>query len=269
MKITFNPSFKSKNANIRTADDIQRNAKLSFPFISTSYCDSFYQTNKKWQPNIKAKYNDVMMKQNKKLSAIRLLAKRDAFKGETFDEQNMNAPIFNTLRGVKLLKTANCHECAALSMAAFAANGFYNLERANISANFEFINKETGEVEYKASEPIDHTIVIAKIGKDDVVVDTWLGFADSISSAKAKFKQQLWNSDIRAKAREHRSLFRVKVKEETGKLINPDKDYELKTTINFNKSEECSPENIRMIGYYTRCCFPELVMKPQKIDANI
>ena len=269
MKITFNPSFKAKNQNIRKADDIQRNAKLSFPFMSPSYCDAFYKTNKKWEPNIKAKYDKVLMKADKKLSAIRLHAKEDAFKGETFDERNMNAPIFNTLRGIRLLKTANCHECAALTMAALAANGFYNVERANISANFEFINKETGKSEYKATEPIDHTIVIAKIGEDDVVVDTWLGFADSISGAKAKFKQQLWDSDIRAKAREHRSLFRVKKNEETGKIINPDKDYTLKTTINFNKAEESSPENIRMIGYYTRCCFPELVMKPQKIDANI
>ena len=137
--------------------------------------------------------------------------------------------------------------------------------------NLYFKNKETGEVEYTAKEPIDHTTVVAKMGKDkkdEVVVDTWLGFADSTSGAKGKFKQILWESDIRENARKHRSLFRVEKMIKENVLINPDEDYELKTSINFKKAEETAQEDMRLIGYYARCCFPELIRKPQRTDAN-
>ena len=271
MKITFSPSFKSKNQNIRKADDIQRTARNNFPFSSPSYCDAFYKTSKSWTPEIKDEYEKVVTRADKKISAIRDLSSEAAFEGITFDERNLNAPIFQTLRGIKFLKVANCHECAALSIAALTANGIYNVNRVNLEAEFKYINKKTGEIEYKATEPIDHTTVIAKMGKDKkdkVVVDTWLGFADSISGAKGKFKQLLWNSDIREKARLHRSLFRVEKIQKDGVLIDPDKDYELQTKISFKEAEETSQDDMRLIGYYTRCCYPELIKKPQKTDAN-
>ena len=268
MKITFTPSFKAKNQNIRKADDIQRNARESFPFTSPTYLDSFYRTGKKWEHETKRKFENVVNRADKKLSAIRELAKNSAFEGISFDERNLNAPIFQTLRGIKILKAANCHECAALSIAALAANGIHDVNRVNLTADIKFINKKTREIEYKATEPIDHTTVIAKIGKDNIIVDTWLGFTDSISGAQSKFKQQLWDSDIKDKARTHRSLFRLEKFEKDGVLINPDKDYELRTTINFEQAEETKEEDIRLIGYYSRCCFPELIMKPQKTDAN-
>ena len=166
MKITFNPSFKSKNQNIRKADDIQRTARCNFPFVSPSYCDAFYKTSKNWSPEIKDKYEKVIKRADKKITAIRSLSAESAFEGTTFDEKNLNAPIFQTLRGIKLLKVANCHECAALTIAALTANGIYDVKRVNLEAEFQYINKETGEVEYKATEPIDHTTVIAKMGKD-------------------------------------------------------------------------------------------------------
>ena len=270
MKITFTPSFKAKNQNIRKADDIQRTARNNFPFISPSYCDAFYKTRKNWTPEINEKYENVVTRADRKLSAIRDLSAESAFEGMTFDERNLNAPIFQALRGIKILKVANCHECAALSIAALTANGIYDVNRVNLEAEFQYVNKKTGEVEYTAKEPIDHTTVIAKIGdkKEEVVVDTWLSFADSTSGAKGKFKQILWESDIREKAREHRSLFRLEKMVKDNILINPDEDYVLRTSINLKKAEESSQEDMRLIGYYSRCCFPELIKKPQKIDAN-
>ena len=271
MKISFNPSFKSRNQSIKKADDIQRTARNNFPYTSPTYCDAFYKTSKKWSSEIKDKYERVITRADKKLSAIRDLSAESAFEGVTFDERNLNAPIFQTLRGIKLLKVANCHECAALSIAALTANGIYDVKRVNLQAEFQYVNKETGEIEYKATEPIDHTTVIAKIGegkKDEVVVDTWLGFADDVSGAKGKFKQILWDSDIREKARLHRSLFRVEKIQKDGILIDPDKDYTLHTKINFKEAEKTSQEDMRLIGYYTKCCYPELIKTPQRTDAN-
>ncbi len=269
MKITFNPSFKSKSSNIRYADDIQRQAKRIFPFLSPSYCDAFYKTSSKRDEETKAKYEKVVKNADNKLTAIRELAKENAFEGMSFDEKNLNAPIFQTLRGVQLLKAANCHECAGITIAALAANEIYDVNRVNINAQIRYINKETGKTEYKEVEPIDHTTVIAKIEDEDVIVDSWLGFADSISGAKGKFKQLLWDSDIREKARKHRSLFRVEKYEKTGKIINPDEDYEQKISIILEPAEKSTQEDMRLIGYYSRCCFPELITKPQKTDANI
>ena len=271
MKILFNPSFKSRNQSIRKADDIQRTARNNFPYTSPTYCDAFYKTGKKWSPEVKDKFENVIKRSDKKITALRDLAAEAAFEGITFDEKNLNAPIFQTLRGIKLLKVANCHECAALSIAALTANGIYDLKRVNLQAEFQYVNKETGKVEYKATEPIDHTTVIAKMGKDkkdEVVVDTWLGFADDITGAKGRFKQILWESDIREKARLHRSLFRVEKIEKDGILIDPDKDYELNTSIKFNEAEETTQDDMRLIGYYAKCCYPELIKKPQKTDAN-
>ncbi len=268
MKITFNPSFKAKNRNIRYADNIQRQAKRVFPFVSPSYCDAFYLTSKKHDIESKTKYEKVVQKSDNKLSAIRELAKENAFEGYSFDEKNLNAPIFNTLRGIQILKAANCHECAGITIAALTANGIYDVEKVNINANIQYINKETGKIEYKATEPIDHTTVIAKIGNEDVIVDSWLGFSDSASGAKGKFKQMLWDSDIKEKARLHRSLFRLEVFEKTGNLIDPDKDYKQRVSISFEPSEDSTKEDMQLIGYYSRCCFPELITKPQKTDAN-
>ena len=73
MKITFTPSFKAKNQNIRKADDIQRTARNNFPFISPSYCDAFYKTRKNWTPEINEKYENVVTRADRKLSAIRVL----------------------------------------------------------------------------------------------------------------------------------------------------------------------------------------------------
>lgn len=271
MKITFTPSFKAKNSNIRKADDIQRNARNIFPFASPTYFDAFYKTGKleinetqdtdKKLKTIKkqVKYELATKSLDDKISAIRQYSKIKAFEGNTLEEKNMNAPIFLILRGIKALKTANCQECAGLAMAALAANGITNLERDKVVAEFKYINKETGQTEYLATEDLDHTVVVAQMGKeekDKVVVDAWIGFADSLSASKAKFKQLLWESDIKELEKKHSELFK---KQKSQKPANIEKHYIKKVNINFKQIEKLSEENMRLIGYYTRTLYPELI----------
>lgn len=259
MNINFNPSFTSRNKNIRKADDIQRKAKLAFPIISPTYIDTFYKSINSSDKIKREKANTVAKKYDTRITAIREMVRRHSFEGSTFEEKQLNAPIFHVLRCVEIAKAANCHECAAIAIAGLTANGIFDNQRVNLELDLKYKNKKDGKVEYQASIPIDHTAIRTKIGKDDIIVDPWLGFADSISGANEKYKQLLIDKDINKEIRTHRSLFRLE-KSTPDNIINPDKDYELKTAIKYIPAEYSNEKDMAEIGYYTRCFHPELIL---------
>lgn len=259
MNINFNPSFTSRNQNIRKADDVQRRARLTFPATSPTFIDTFYKTPNSTNKIRSGEANFIAYKYDKRVSILREQVREHSFEGYTFEERQVNAPIFQILRHVKALKAANCQECAAIAIAGLTANGIYDNERVNLELELKYMNKENGRIEYQAYIPIDHTAIKTRIGKDNIIVDAWMGFADSLSGAREKYKEVFTNKDIENEIKNHRSIFRVQ-KSTKDKLIDPDKDYELKTKIRFAPAEFSTQKSMKEIGFYTRCFYPELVL---------
>lgn len=277
MKITLNnnyisASFKARNKDIRKADDIQRASRRAFPILSPSYADEFYKT---IQSNKENQTNEKAVKQfkrlDRKLTALRTTA------------ANMRMPFYSithppyesSLNAVKIMKTGNCEECAEAALAALYANGYYNSDKMYLEYETEFINKKTKKSEYKETDNLDHAIVITTLGnknpkeKDRIVVDNWLGFSDSISGAKGRYKQIFGDKYLDDITSKHRSLFRLNKYIETGSFIDFN-DYELRQNFKFTpvselkSSERLTQEDKENLGFYSRIFFQETVLPDKK-----
>ena len=260
-------SFKSKNKNVRKADDIQRRARHVFPVLSSSYIDEFYSSTKIKRNNnqISIKANQLLKKVDSRISAIRKLAKKKDASNSKYSWIDDNIPYTKILDGVKLLKAGNCEECAKVVLAALSANGYYNSQRVSLAVDISYINKKTGECEYNCVEPIDHSFVITSLDNDNpkkndyVVIDSWLGFADSISGAKARFKQVFDNKALQNLLSFHRSMFRLNKFEQSGTRINFD-DYQQREKFVFYSSDNYTPEDFKDLGLYSRIMYENLLL---------
>ncbi len=194
-----NINFSARKKEIREADKIARKSREVFPMLSQTYIDTFYKTAKDTSPNS----INVIVKSNEMFRQIDIM--RDLAKYP--DEYNIEIPELekNTLyainlNGIKQMKIGNCQENAMAAVATLCANGYTNSERADLVYKIDFINKETKEIEDTTNYPLDHAFAITdmnKGGKQDIVIDPWLGFADSKSGAIARFKQMYDEKDYK------------------------------------------------------------------------
>jgi len=271
IKTNYIPAFSAKNENIRKADDIQRRARLTFPLLSPSYMDTFYSVTR-----LDSKDNPVNLKARKlfkkldlKLSAIRDFSKNPEKYG--FGRGNFpESPLSLRLNGMEFLKAGNCEECAIAALAALTANGYYDSQRVVLALETAFQDKETGNIVYEAINSLDHTFVVTTMGKkhpkekDKIVVDPWLGFADSVSGAKARFKQ-IYNDDDYDKIKSYtRSMFNFEMAK-LGKMINLD-DYKMLTRLIFYPVNEYSEDDMKNIGFYSRIMYSNLILPKNDND---
>lgn len=259
MNINFNPSFTSRNQNIRKTDDVQRRARLTFPATSPTFIDTFYKTPNSSDEQREEQATLVLYKYDTKIGEIRQKVRNHSFEGTTPEEKKINAPIFGILKGVKETKAANCQECAAVAVACLAANGIYDIQRVKLELELKYVNKKNGTIEYQANIPIDHTAVKTRIGKDTIIVDAWMGFADSLSGAREKYKKAFINEDIKNEIQKHSSNFKMQ-KSRQNHIIDFDESYELRTSIRYISTEFPTQKNIEEIGHYAKCFYPELVL---------
>ncbi len=273
MKITpiknnFIPAFSAKNKDIRKADDIQRRTRLTFPLLSPSYIDTFYSVTRldsKDNPvNLKAR--KIFKKLDLKLTAIRDFSKHPEKYG--YGRGNFQeSPLSLRLNGMEFLKAGNCEECAIAALAALTANGYYDSQRVVLALETAFQDKETGNIVYGAIDSLDHTFVVTTMGKehpkekDKIVVDPWLGFADSVSGAKARFKQ-IYNDDDYDKIKSYRrSMFNLELAKH-GKMTDLD-DYKMLSRLVFYPVNEYTEDDMKNIGFYSRIMYTNLVL-PEK-----
>lgn len=269
MKVSFNNnpafSFKARNRNIRQADDIMRKARNTFPLISPTYIDEFYSVVNNKKNDNREKAEEISSNLYSKLVVIRRMAKNPDGYNVPFSDIEKETPYAVLLNGIDLLKIGNCEECAVASLAALAANGIYDAKRVNLYLETKYINKQTGETEYRALNNLDHSFVVTSMGKksdkekDLVVVDTWLGFADSVSGAKARFKQIYDDGTMRDLFCFNRSMFRLE-KMKKGQTVNFD-DYELKREFVFQPADFYSSKQLEDLGLYSRIMFESLLTK--------
>ena len=257
------PTFSAKKEEIRKADDIVRNARNVFPATSPTYMDAFFLTPKSKDISVAIEADKRIDKQDKKITAIRKYVKKTNQAPKNDIDRILDLEIFKRLRAIKILKVTNCFESSAIAMAALVANGIYDVERANVELSQKYINKKTGKVEFDENISLDHSVVLTKMNsdkKDYIVVDAWLGFADSESNSSAKYKQCLIDDSIREQIGINRSLFRLERTQKEGRLVDVDSEYDLKLSIAYNIKDKKSPTNAVVLGNYTRIIYPELCL---------
>lgn len=274
MRVQFNNiysiSFKAHKKEIRDADDIQRQARKTFPFISSSYVDEFYLTadkNKFEKKNQRAR--EISDKLYAKLRVGRNIVKYPFLYGLRVSDFEKEIPYAMVLSTLPLIKTGNCHECAVASLAALTANGYYDSHKIDLMLETQLINKKTGEVENTTLDSLDHSFVVSSMGKnsdkeeDQVVLDSWLGFADSVSGAKARFKQIYSDDYLDEIYKKNRSLYRLE-KAKQGEAIFFD-DYECKQKMVFKRSDPFTEKQMQDLGLYSRIIHEQLWMKKHEI----
>ena len=253
-------NFQARNKNIKQADDIQRRVRMCFPMMSPTYMDIFYNCHKRNLPDDpkSERAEEIVDKIDKQISLLRNMFSSDKAK-------SYNISSDSELDVIKKIKIGNCGERAATAVAGLAANGIYDVETASLHMDLRYTNKKTGKCEYSVQEPVDHMLVIAnpepenKDEKNKVVIDSWMGFADSMSGAMQRYKAIYNEKQLKDKLKFHRSMFRINYAEKYNKLVDYN-DFYLSTKL-FVKPEEKFDENqLQLLGLNCRLKYPELVV---------
>lgn len=259
----YNAVFGAKNKNIRTADNILRASKNTFPSVSASYLEKFYLTDKK-NSQSKEKIRSISGRIFEKISIIRDLAEKLVSPEVKLSEEERNIMYAPVLRGISELKSANCYEMSSAALSALTANGFYDSKIVNLYVETTYKNKEDGSIEYSTKDPLDHCFVVTSMGKnssdnrDLIVVDPWLSYCDSLSSAIGRYKQLYQDNTMNIIKNMNRSLFRME-KLMQGKEFD-DANYILSQKLVLVTADVTSDKELRQLGEYSRKTFPSLVI---------
>ena len=162
MKInTVDTTFQSRNSTIRFADDIARRVNQCYPRKSASLITSMKNIDR---------FKSLETRLSEGIAQMRQTKRDRLFAAKTFPD--MLRAIVDT---IKESKTGNCGESAELSAIVAKANGIQNCYLA--------------EVEGEYGNDLDHTVLYVN-DKIPYVIDSWLGFADYVPNAVARYKNE-------------------------------------------------------------------------------
>lgn len=263
----YTPSFTSKKVEIRKADDIQRKTRTAFPFFSPKYADDYYKScSSFYKPKSSSdciRHWDnvhILDKKASKLSYVRENRHEELCGRNTFANK-----VAQTISDIQRSGLANCEEASTLTMASLIANGFPNTLKCSLKLDTMVVDKKTGEIKHTEKDSLDHAFVISTLDKDPnnqdtfYVIDSWFGFADSISGAKAKYKQYIDGSRF-TKAKQKtlnnfKNRFRTKI--DPSLIIN---NYEIRQSISYDPKEGSSPKDDADIIKRFKEKYPELIL---------
>ncbi len=257
----YNFSFNARKSDIREADRIMRASKRTFPVVSSSYIDHFYHSETPRKDSLKRKVSYNVFD---KINNIRIFDEKLVAPGLNIPKSERNIMYAPILRGMEQMRAGNCYESAVGVLAALAANGIYDAKIVNLYLETEFINKKDGICEYTRSDEADHCFVVTSMGRnsskedDIVVIDPWLSFTDSVSSAKARYKQ-VFQSELRKELfYEQWSHFK---NQKAGKGEEVDlKDYNISQKLYFRIPDFSKVKSNKNLGEYAANNFPSLVV---------
>ncbi len=256
MKITatnnlYNSSFKARNENIRKADKIVRETKHTFPSISPSYARSIYSVFKKDTPNQRA--IDIRKKIDKNITNIRKSAEEYANSNGRISNNRVVSHYLAILLGLEKLKTGNCSEMCIATLGTLASKGYYNAHFNDLDFSVQIINKTTGETEYNSKYNIDHVFITASLddkeSQENTVIDPWLGFAESKSGAKEKYKK-VFSKQIENYINTSTFEFEINKNLVEAKRVNWD-NYEIRANFEFSPYDEIKENGLKEFGDYT------------------
>lgn len=228
----YSPNFGAKNASIRKADKISRLVNKEFPTISSSKLVNYKSINKTKQSKNTLEYIGDM------ISNLR----------DYYLSNNLEETQIKLLMGLKKIKIGNCFEKTHATNIALKMNGYKDVKTVSLYA----LNTKTGKI-----RDLDHIVSAInmdlpknykywdgreKISKENfikpnkktILVDTWAGIVDNITSMQAHYK-----SDIRL-----------------DRKLNPDE----KLVFLAGDSVELSKDNLD----YFKLKYPNLLLKHDK-----
>lgn len=253
------PNFNAKNKEIKKADDIQRKAAANFPMFSPSYLQEFYCLNGKGQ-NTPRQVRTIQIAQRivYKINAGRIVD------DESSKQSYFTEPLFiRPLDRIKRTKLGNCHEASIATIATLAANGINDAKRVSLEQKTEYVNKKTNKVVFAKNYDLDHTVVVSAMGKENpkqkdmIVLDSWMGFADSISGAKDKYARFIDEKTHKEDFNNSFSLFRIDHYQETGEFLDKN-DCHIRHRIVFKDEDKYSENELKELGRYARMMYPHL-----------
>ena len=248
-----NINFTARKPEIRKADDLQRKSRREFPMLSSSYVNDFYLST--------GKYRRITKKKNQLFNHLCDCVTNNtrAYTDKKVTRDNY-IPCVTRLKALKKYKTGNCMEAAYATAATLFANGYKNTDIASLMYKAEFYNKRTKALVHTSSVSLDHSFVITdmnkKDGKQDIVIDSWLGFADSIEGAIARYKKikddSTINKAIQLIASEIYAEFDVPIDE----ILS---EYDVKGKMIIVKDSILTTKNKNDIGEFAKEHFSQLV----------
>ena len=187
-RINNNLTFNARRKDVKKADTIKRRTTSVFPMVSDTYFQTFYKISKKSKPGDKV--SEIERRLDKKIATSRMAETFPNLYGKDFPRETRDVLYGISLDGIKQNKAGNCTECSKATMAVLCANGYYNSERMNLVYRSEFVNRMTGETDYVIDAPLDHSLVVTDMneGEKDIVIDSWMSFADTKEGAISRYK---------------------------------------------------------------------------------
>ena len=273
MKIGFNSSFSNvkfgaKSKEVRLADDIQRKAKLVFPFFSSTYVDEFYNSVNDEKDSYSTRAEDLRRNIMFKIGKTR--DTRSDFVDERFIRKSYDDAADDFIvsyfkwnkSNPKISRLGNCGENSKLALAALLANGYYNSSIVSLCYKASMMDKKTERPVASKEIDIDHAFVVTDMnteGKKTIVVDPWLGFADDKKRALDIFNGYFKGEETKEAEKNCVEVFKRKM-DLNGVKYNP-KDYYLKTGFVFRPKSFHKGDEIKHItGRQLREEFPELIV---------
>lgn len=269
-------NFSARNKYIRKADDILRTSKSVFPMISPTYMDEFYYSTKENNDSEKTE-TAIGLKELQHFRLRLARVKAQDKKIHILRETGKIIPYTAELEGIKTSKKGNCQEKAIAVLSTLAANNFVDSQRVLLYLQTQYVNKKTGEIEYQAEDNLDHSLVITTMNrgkiedakeKDIIVIDPWLDFADSLSGARARFKQVFDKKSYQDITSFHRSMFRLEQMANMSKSINFE-DYILRQKFIFKRADDITKKDMNDLGQESRKLYNNVLKTLQSNQSNI
>lgn len=186
---SYQPLFQARKKPIKEADKILRTTKEAFPLVSSSYILSRYSCAK---PNSKHREQALKVANRifSSIESIRIKEKSASIFEKNENEKETFAPFVDTINSSRFYKTGNCKEQVCAAIGVLAANGYYNSKYTRLALEVTVIKRSTFKEVYKKDIPLGHVLVLTDMNREDcdIVIDPWLGFADSKEAAIARYK---------------------------------------------------------------------------------
>lgn len=252
----YQPLFKAKKQTIKDADKIMRTSKKAFPFVSSTFMRSFYLTvnqNSKYHNKVINKANKIatMINTNRGIVNCARINAKNPKEAKTF------IPYVTSINSSLSSKVGNCQEQAQAALGVLFANGYYNSKYASLVLDVAIMNKRTNKVVYRKDVSLDHGFVLTDMNQEkdlNIVVDPWLGFADSKENAIARYKSIIPNEKIKRAMEDVKEDFFV-----LNEFLLYENDYVVIRKLKL-LPRECNKDETIKLGEYIKENFSEVVI---------
>lgn len=166
LKIKNTQTFTARNKTIRFADDIARKVNKEIPLVSNTLMAGMKNSSQ-------SKFNDTLINISALVGAVRY-AQISYYSSAL----NFNQKIQAVINPIVRYGTGNCAESSQLATITAKANGIKNAQMRHLIDN--------------KGHFLDHVVTYVP-DKKPYIIDAWLGFADYVPNAIARYKNEFQN----------------------------------------------------------------------------